>query len=135
MSILSNAQNYPLFIFYRFKPCSSFDMMNKVPKKNKGTSTCVACGFKVENNVNHVQIFDNHLKSKKHPEDQAWHCPVDDCRRRKFKKGGTRTCTPEKAYFRLEDQVDHETKQDYLERNKEKIEAAKIKSSTCKYSV
>ena len=108
-------------------------MMNQVPKKNKGTSTCFACGFIVENNVNHLQVFDNHLKAKKHPEDQAWHCQVDDCRRRKFKEGGNRTCTKEKPYFRVEDQVYHETEQDYYERNKEKIEAEKIKKSTCIY--
>ena len=122
-----------LFSLYRFTPCSSFDMMNQVPEKSEGTSTCVVCGFKVEDNVNHLQIFENHLKAKKHPENQAWHCPVEDCRRRKFKVGGIRTCTKEKAYFRFEDQVDHETQQDYLEKNKENIEAKRIKNSTCKF--
>ena len=76
------------------------------------------------------------MNKAKHPNDQAWFCPVTNCRRRKFKEGGIRTCTPDKAFFRLEDQVEHETEQDYLERNSEKIQAKKakeIKNSICKY--
>ena len=106
--------------------------MNQVPKKKKGTSTFVLCGFVIKDHVDHLQIFHNHLKAKQHSKDQGWHCQVDNCRRRKFKKGGNRTCTQEKAYFRFEDQVDHETEQEYTKRNKEEIKAAKNKSLTCK---
>ena len=66
--------------------------------KNKGTSTCVVCGFVIKDHVHHLQIFDRHLKSKKHSKDQAWYCQVDNCRCRNFKKGGNRTCTGEKIF-------------------------------------
>ena len=106
--------------------------MSELPEKKKGTSTCVVCGIVIKDHLDHLQTFQRHLKSKQHSKHEGWHCKVDNCRRRNFKKGGNRTCTKEKTYFRFEDQVEHETEKEYAKRNEKEINAAKINSLTCK---
>ena len=75
--------------------------------KKKGTSTCIACPFKVKDDVYHFQKFQRHLKSSNHPMEQAWYCKNYNCKKRSFKLGGLRTCSEKRPYFRLEDQNDH----------------------------
>ena len=75
--------------------------------KKKGTSTCIACPFKVKDDVYHFQKFQRHLKSSNHPKEQAWYCKNYNCKKRSFKLGGLRTCSEKRPYFRLEDQNDH----------------------------
>lgn len=75
--------------------------------KKKGTSTCIACPFKVKDDVYHFQKFQRHLKSSNHPEEQAWYCKNYNCKKRSFKLGGLRTCSEKIPYFRLEGQNDH----------------------------
>jgi len=75
--------------------------------KKKGTSTCIACPFKVKDDAYHVQKFQRHLKSSNHPKEQAWYCENNNCKKRSFKLGGLRTCSEKRPYFRLEDQNGH----------------------------
>ena len=75
--------------------------------KKKGTSTCIACPFKVKDDVYHFQKFQRHLKSSNHPKEQAWYCKNYNCKKRSFKLVGLRTCSEKRPYFRLEDQNDH----------------------------
>ena len=81
--------------------------------KNKGSSTCIACSFKVKDDVYHVQKFQRHLKSSNHPKEQAWYCKNNNCKRRSFKLGGLRTCSENRPYFRLEDQNDDISESEY----------------------
>ena len=101
--------------------------------KNKGNSTCVACLFEVKDDVDHVQKFQRHLKSSKHPKEKAWHCQKNNCKKRSFKLGGIRTCSENKPYFRLEDQDDHISENEYIKKNEIEINAKTIKSLTCKF--
>ena len=75
--------------------------------KKKGSSTCIACPFKVKDDVYHVQKFQSHLKSSNHHKEQAWYCKNNNCKKRSFKLGGLRTCSEKRPYFRWEDQNDH----------------------------
>ena len=60
--------------------------MSEVQEKKIGTITCVVCGFVIKDHLDHLQIFQRHLKSKQHSKHEGWHCKVDNCRRRNFKK-------------------------------------------------
>ena len=86
--------------------------------KHKGSSTCVACSFKVEDDVYHVQKFQRHLKSSNHPKEQAWYCKNNSCKKRSFKLGGLRTCSENKPYFRLEDQNHHISESEYIKKKR-----------------
>ena len=81
--------------------------------KKKGTSTCIACPFKVKDDVYHFQKFQRHLKSSNHPMEQAWYCKNYNCKKRSFKLGGLRTCSEKRPYFRLEDQNDHQVRRKF----------------------
>ena len=86
--------------------------------RNKGSSTCVACPFKVKDDVRHVQKFQHHLKSSKQPKEKAWYCQNNNCKKRSFKPGGIRTCNENKPYFRLEDQEGHISENEYKKSTK-----------------
>ena len=101
--------------------------------RNKGSSTCVACPFKVKDDVRHVQKFQHHLKSSKHPKEKAWYCQNNNCKKRSFKQGGIRTCNENKPYFRLEDQEGHISENEYKKKYKIEIEAKRNKSLTCRF--
>ena len=63
---------------------------------NKGNSLCVACSFEVKDDFHHVQKFQRHLKSSKHPKEKAWYCQKNNCKKRSFKLGDIRTCREDK---------------------------------------
>ena len=81
--------------------------------KKKGTSTCIACGFKVKDDVHHTQKFQRHLKLSNHPKERAWYCKNYNCKKRSFKLGGRKTCSEKRPYFRLEDQNDHQVRRKF----------------------
>ena len=101
--------------------------------KNKGSSTCIACSFKVKDDVHHVQKFQRHLKSSNHPKEQAWYYKNKNCKRRSFKLGGLQTCSEKRPYFRLEDQNDHISENEYIKKYGIEIKAKIIKSLTCRF--